>query len=152
MEILLNRKENLQEETIGNFRVCDIEVYSLEDQHQTKKVYSETRIPEGRYEIKFRKVGGHHARYLKKFPKIHKGMLELQNVPNFKYILIHIGNTDDDTAGCILVGLGKSYSVKDNIKRAKLTSSTKAYLKIYPIIANELEKDERVFITVVNPK
>ena len=31
-------------------------------------------------------------------------MLELQDVPNFKYILIHAGNTDEQTAGCILVG------------------------------------------------
>ena len=32
------------------------------------------------------------------------GMLHVLDVPNFKYILIHCGNTDEDTAGCLLLG------------------------------------------------
>lgn len=31
---------------------------------------------------------------------------ELENVPGRSEILIHIGNTEDDSAGCILVGSG----------------------------------------------
>jgi hypothetical protein len=32
------------------------------------------------------------------------GMLHLQDVPNFTYILIHAGNTDEHTSGCLIVG------------------------------------------------
>ena len=31
-------------------------------------------------------------------------MLHITNVPNFEYILIHCGNTDEHTSGCLLVG------------------------------------------------
>lgn len=39
--------------------------YTLEDEHRALKVKGETRIPEGRYEIKLRKEGGFHSRYEK---------------------------------------------------------------------------------------
>ena len=31
-------------------------------------------------------------------------MLHVLDVPGFEYILIHCGNTDEHTAGCLLVG------------------------------------------------
>tara|TARA_Y100000114_G_scaffold55628_1_gene50877 strand:+ start:4399 stop:4851 length:453 start_codon:yes stop_codon:yes gene_type:complete len=114
--------------------------FTLEDEHRTKKVMSETRIPAGRYKITFRKVGGHHARYSDKFPKMHKGMLWVRDVPNFEYILIHIGNTDEHTAGCLLVG--RSADMKGFIG-----SSTSAYKDIYPGIAQALSEGEDVWIT-----
>ena len=39
------------------------ECYTLEDQYQAVKVMHETCIPEGTYDIKFRKTGGFHAKY-----------------------------------------------------------------------------------------
>ena len=38
------------------------ECYGLEDEIRDEKVYSETAIPLGEYEIKFRTVGGFHTR------------------------------------------------------------------------------------------
>ena len=64
----------------------------------------ETCIPEGEYEIKLRTVGGFNERYTKKYPTMHRGMLWLQDVPGFEYILIHQGNTDEHTSGCLIVG------------------------------------------------
>lgn len=106
--------------------------YTLEDEHRDEKVMSETRIPAGEYEIKFRTVGGHHAKYSKRFKDIHKGMLWLQDVPNFKWILIHCGNTDEHTAGCLLVG----QTQQDNF----IGKSTQAYFDIYPRIAEAVEQ------------
>ena len=53
----------------------------------------------------------------------------LQDVPNFQYVYIHIGNDDDDTAGCLLVGMGNS---ADDV--GFINGSKQAYMKIYPII------------------
>lgn len=118
--------------------------YTLEDEYRTKKVWGETRIPDGTYEIKFRKKGGFHARYTKKFGTKHYGMLELQNVIDFKYVLIHIGNDDDDSAGCILVG---DQSIQNLTKPGFIGRSTQAYKRVYAKIAGKLKR-EKVFIHI----
>ena len=119
--------------------------YTLEDEEREEKVFAETCIPNGTYEIRFRKVGGYHGKYSKRFPDIHKGMLEVCDVPNFKYILIHCGNTDEDTAGCLLVGdTQENNNVKTN---GFIGKSTQAYKRIYPPIAEALEQGEKVMIT-----
>jgi len=111
----------------------DFLCYTLEDEARDSKIYQETRIPAGTYNITLRTEGGFHQRYSKKFPDIHQGMLWLIDVPGFEYILIHIGNTDEDTAGCILVADGQweNISRKDGF----IPSSTTAYKRIYPKIA-----------------
>ena len=78
--------------------------YTLEDEYRKKKRSKETRIPAGTYEIKLRDEGGFNQRYSKKYSRIHRGMLHIINVPGFEYILIHVGNSDEHTAGCLLVG------------------------------------------------
>ena len=119
--------------------------YTLEDEARVLKVRGETRIPAGTYKIELRKEGGFHARYTKKYPGIHRGMLHVTDVPNFEYILIHTGNTDEHTAGCLLVG----DSQQNNAIKADgfVGSSTQAYKRIYPKIAQALEAGEEVTIT-----
>jgi len=130
--------------TLGFLLVDKVfECYTLEDEHRDKKVMSETRIPKGVYNIGFRKVGGSHSRYSKKFGSNHFGMLEVQNVPNFKYILIHIGNDEDDTAGCLLVG---NYINNNKIKAGKLSESTLAYKSLYKKVSDALIRGEKVEI------
>lgn len=133
------------------FQVCDdgskeFLCYTLEDEYRAEKVKHETRIPAGTYEMALRKVGGFHQRYEKRFNDIHKGMLELIGVPNFQYILIHCGNTDEHTSGCILVGQTQEYGKKDGW----IGRSTQAYFDIYPMIAQALEDGEEVKIEVVD--
>ena len=119
------------------------ECYTLEDEYRTDKVYGETRIPDGTYFIELRTEGGFHNRYLKKFgSEFHKGMLWVKDVPNFEYILIHIGNTDEDTAGCILVG-----STADKDKNF-IGASGAAYKDLYPKVANALLEKEGVTLTI----
>ena len=118
--------------------------YTLEDESRKENVYGETCIPEGKYSINFRTEGGYHAKYSKRFADIHMGMLEVCDVPNFKYILIHCGNTDEDTAGCLLVG---DTQENNNIKKnGFIGRSTAAYTRIYPDIADALRKGEDVTI------
>lgn len=114
----------------------------LQDGPRPVKVYGETRIPQGRYELKMRKHGGFHARYLRKYGDWHKGMIELMNVPDFKYILIHIGNNNSHTAGCLLTG------TTSNKQECFVGSSERAYKEVYPQIASWLEAGKRAFITI----
>ena len=119
--------------------------YTLEDQYQTQKVMQETRIPAGEYEIKFRKEGGFHKRYAERYPDIHRGMLHVTNVPNFKWILIHVGNTDEHTAGCLLLGdTQENNQIKTN---GFIGKSSQAYVRVYDKIANALDMGEKVTIT-----
>ena len=119
--------------------------FTIEDEYRAQKVMGETRIPEGTYEIKLRKTGGFHERYTGKYPDIHKGMLHLQDVPDFEYVLMHIGNNDDETEGCILVGNSAFENVTED---GQVGSSTAAYKRIYLPIAEFLENGGIVELTI----
>ena len=121
--------------------------YTLEDEARTVKKYGETRIPSGTYPIKLRTEGGFHSRYSKKFPSMHRGMLHVQNVPGFEYILIHIGNDDDDTAGCLLLGDQQRQNVTQS---GKILSSTDAYRRVYQHVIAAIDRGEDVAIMYVD--
>ena len=118
--------------------------YTLEDESRTEKVYGETCIPEGEYCLGFRTEGGFDAKYAHRFADMHMGMLEVCDVPNFKYILIHCGNTDEDTAGCLLLGdTQENNNIKEN---GFIGRSTHAYYRVYQEIAEALQEEE---VTIV---
>jgi len=119
--------------------------YTLEDEFRNNKVKHETRVPAGTYEIKLRTVGGFHGRYTKRFPDMHKGMLHVQDVPGFEYILIHTGNTDEHTSGCLIIG--DSQENNQLMENGFIGKSTQAYKRVYPKILEELERGEKVWIT-----
>ena len=120
------------------------ECYTLEDQYQAVKVMHETCIPEGEYEIKLRTVGGFHAKYTKRYGSMHKGMLWLQDVPGFEYILIHTGNTDEHTSGCLIIG--ETQQDLDVNFNGMVGASAVAYKKLYPKVAGALLNGEKVTI------
>ena len=122
--------------------------YSLEDEYRNDKIMHETRVPAGTYQIKLRKEGGFNARYTKKYGDFHKGMLHVQDVPGFEYILIHTGNTDEHTSGCLIVG--DSQENNQLIKNGFIGKSVQAYKRIYTPIAEALENGEEVTITYVD--
>tara|TARA_E500000318_G_scaffold111911_1_gene132597 strand:- start:3836 stop:4426 length:591 start_codon:yes stop_codon:yes gene_type:complete len=122
------------------------ECYTLEDQYQAVKVMHETCIPEGTYDIKFRKEGGFHTKYDKKYKNAHHGMLHLQDVPNFTYILIHSGNTDEHTSGCILTG--ETQQDLDMGKDGFIGRSAVSYQKMYRKVANQLLQGKPVQIEI----
>lgn len=70
------------------------------------KVYGETAIPYGTYEVTLKVQSPKYSQ--RSNYNWCKGYLpRLLNVPHFEGILIHAGNTADDSAGCILVGENK---------------------------------------------
>lgn len=122
------------------------ECYTVEDQYQAVKVMHETCIPEGTYDIKFRKVGGFNERYSKRYKNAHYGMLHLQDVPNFTYILIHAGNTSDDSSGCILTTT--TQTDLDSAKAGFGGQSQLAYKRMYDKVAKVLLQGKPVEIEI----
>ena len=132
MELQLTRKVFTPESTIGTLKVGDIEVFTLEDAKRDIKVYGKTCISVGTYQIKTRNEGGKHHKYSDRFA-VHEGMSWLQDVPDFTWVYIHVGNFPKDTLGCILVGETKAV---DSIGR-----SVAAYTKIYPLILAAIQNE-----------
>jgi len=147
MNVKLTRFSSGEHDTLSVFHIDDkFGCFMLEDEHRDVKLASETRIPAGTYDLVLRSFGGFHQRYLAKFgPEFHKGMIEIKDVPNFTNILIHIGNDEDDTAGCLLTG---SQAVTNVNGKGKVLGSTDAYKHIYPILAKELISGRTVKITI----
>lgn len=73
------------------------------------KVYGETAIPTGTYKIDMNTVSPKYSNPNKyAYAKVYDSkMPRLVNVPGFEGVLIHPGNTDKDSYGCILVGENK---------------------------------------------
>jgi len=150
MDIDVLRFNNGEDSTNGLLFIDGkFECYTLEDEHRDSKVRGETRIPAGEYDIKLRKEGGFHAKYSKRFSDIHDGMLHIVNVPGFEYILIHAGNTDEHTAGCLLVG--DSQENNNLVKDGFIGKSTQAYKRVYKKVIEAINNGEDVVITYTDP-
>lgn len=76
------------------------------DEITKKKVYGETAIPSGTYVIDMDTVSEKFQ--TRAWARPYGGKLpRLQNVKGFNGVLIHPGNTANDSLGCILVGVNK---------------------------------------------
>jgi hypothetical protein len=106
--------------------------FGLEDEFREQKVSKETRIPAGVYSIELQTVGTLHQKYSQRFADIHRGMLHLRDVPNFTGIMIHVGNTEKETDGCLLVG---SQAITEP-GQMSVTQSVAAYRRLYQIVVD----------------
>lgn len=136
MEIQVIREIFTEKSTIGSIMVNGQFVcYSLEDKdrHLEKnpsgKIKGETAIPLGRYAV---------SRTMS--PRFKKVLPRLSNVPGFEGVLIHTGNTDKDTEGCILTGTSRQ---KDFVGESR-----KAFAILDAMIKKALDNKENVFITI----
>jgi hypothetical protein len=97
-----------------------------------KKVYGETAIPIGEYEITMT------------FSQRFQQMMPLINgVPQFEGIRIHPGNDEKATHGCLLVGNVRSSG------KYKLLDSKSAYIKLKAKIQAAIDKKEKVMLRIV---
>ena len=139
MQITVDRFKSDDDATVSKIDVDGSFVcFGLEDEFREDKVPGETRIPAGTYKIGIYRDGKFHRRYSQRFPDMHQGVLHILDVPNFTHILIHIGNTDDNTDGCLLVGLNAAV----NDGELRVTSSKLAYQKLYPMVIDAALADD----------
>jgi hypothetical protein len=118
--------------------------FTLEDTYRKEKIPGETRIPAGTYEIKFREEPSEsQAKYRKQYDWF-TWHLELQNVPDFRYVYIHIGNYNEDTEGCILVA--SSAEIGD--EKAYIKNSTETFRILYLRISEILNNGGKVRIII----
>lgn len=148
MLLNLRRYSTSPESTLGILHIDgEFAAHCLEDTRRAVKISGETRIPAGNYQIQLRDEGGMTKKYRARYGDMHKGMLWLQDVPNFKYVYIHTGNTRAHTEGCILVGQTAS---NNKVGKGVVSSSREAYKAIYPVITGAIERGDPVWINIEN--
>lgn len=129
--------------------------YTLEDQFNAVKIAKETRIPAGKYEIIINRTETPKTlQYRQRYNWFHYH-LQLANVPGFQGIYIHIGNKDEDTDGCILLGDAAGNNV---IGDHGISVSTEAFRRFYTHTFDFLDFQEnkkyvnKAFITIKDEK
>lgn len=96
---------------------------------KSKKVPGQTAIPTGTYKV-----------IVNMSPKFKRMLPRLLNVPGFDGILIHKGNTDKDSSGCLLVG--------ENKVVGKVINSTGYELRLTSLLQEVQNKKESIEITI----
>lgn len=97
------------------------------------KVYGETAIPYGTYEVD-----------LTMSPKFKRLLPILMDVPHFEGIRIHRGNTAKDSQGCILPGY-----ISDEPVEGTVVKSADAEMRIIELIYKAKLRGEKITIDVV---
>lgn len=141
MELKLKRNLYTEKSTIGNLLLNGKQFcFTLEDTCRDNnrdgdlfdngegKVFGKTAIPAGRYKV----VLSLSNRFKIILP-------EVLNVPNYKGIRIHNGNTASHTEGCILVGTQKANNF--------VGGSRSALAKLMEILIS-LPSTEQIFLTI----
>lgn len=142
MKLTLRRIAKKDTYTVGKLYIdgvyfCDtIEdkdrgLYQKQDIQELRKIKvpSKTAIPTGIYKISLSIVSPKYSTK-KTYQEICKGKVpRLLNVPGYEGVLIHIGNTAEDSAGCILVGQNKVVG--------KVINSTETFRKLYAKIKGQ---------------
>lgn len=144
MKLLLRRKYKAETYTIGDLSVDGrFFCHTIEDRVRElsarcpytsagrscrcrEKVYARTAIPAGTYRVTMQ----YSPRFRRVLPYLH-------DVPHFLGILIHSGNTEEDSAGCIIVGKN---TVKGKVTESRKTSDA---LNVLLSTASEIEIEIR---------
>lgn len=158
MNIIVNRQKSQKDWTLSTFNADDnsFKGVGVEDEKRDIKVFGETRIGAGTYELElvnspkfsheyYRDANGNlmlakdwnlSKPEIKGIFKWKHELIHVKNVANFESILWHWGNTDLDTYGCYIVGsvFGKTKG------RDGVINSRKKYTEIYPIIFRAIKK------------
>lgn len=153
MELKIIRKAKRPEYTIGKLYV-DGKLFSdtLEDcdrgltqdmpleEIKNRKVYGKTAIPAGTYEIDMNTVSPKFGK--RSWAKPFDGKVPtIMNVKGFERVLIHPGNTKEDTDACLLVG-------KNSIK-GMVTNSAQTFITLMvKYLVPAMERGENITLTI----
>lgn len=105
-----------------------------------RKVYSKTAIPTGTYKIAMNIVSPKFAQRAPYKSLCGGRVPRLLNVPGYEGILIHIGNSATQSAGCLLVG--------QNTVVGKVMNSTETFKKLYKKLKEAADRGEIITITI----
>lgn len=115
MKIELIRNDKKASCVIGDFRVLSddgnelFKCYCLEEDLEGVESGKDLRIPEGTYKLRRHSPSIFEATLISITNNHNDTMINVynDNVPASRAILIHWGNTDKDTLGCLLLGYVK---------------------------------------------
>ena len=110
-------------------KVRDVNKNGVFDEKE-KKVMHETAIPYGTYKV-----------IVNMSPRFGRNLPRLLDVPHFAGILIHRGNTEKDSSGCIIVG--------ENKVKGRVINSTPNEVKIVEVLTAAQNKGEAISIEIV---
>ncbi|MCL6258120.1 DUF5675 family protein [Aquiflexum sp. TKW24L] len=120
--------------------------YTLEDTHNYVKIEKLTRIPSGIYTINFNK---NEIDLTEKYKNLYGSWfdfhLEIQHIPNFQNVFIHVGNTHQNTDGCILIADGVSAGTTKSLQYSR-----DAFERFYKTVSALLKSNEPVTIQILN--
>ena len=156
MKLKLERKYFKDTYTIGNLYIDDLFFSNtLEDKDRglddsmlledikSKKIYGQTAIPKGTYEITLDIVSPKFSKY-PFYMEVCKGKLpRLQNVKGFEGILIHVADGYKGAEliqGCI--GIGK------NAIKGGLLEGKDYFKRLYNLLLESVNNKEKIFITI----
>lgn len=110
--------------------------YLLEDSIREEKIQGLTCIPEGEYGLSLNHWSGMNAKYAQRYPKLHEGMVEIVEIPNYQLVFFHTGNYHTQTQGCPLTGsywqrLDGDYQVMGSVA---------AYKYVYPMLLEQIKR------------
>lgn len=138
MELKLVRKRGTALFTEGKLFINNgFYCYTVEDadrmlEGKGTKIAGKTAIPKGKY-----KVTISMSNRFKKF------LIEVLDVPQFKGIRIHSGNSSKDTEGCIIVGSTNTRDDDDWVGNSKL-----AYEGLHKKVKDALSAGETITLEV----
>lgn len=152
MDIVLKRIALKDSYTIGKLYVdgkyfCDTLEDKVRDLNKDgdlldvgeNKIYGKTAIPYGRYEITMKVQSSKYSQ--RASYAWCKGYLpRLLNVPHFEGILMHGGNSAEDSCGCLLVG--------ENKVKGKVINSMETLKRLYRILKSASDSGDKIWITI----
>jgi hypothetical protein len=140
-KFILRRLLETANATLGQLEVPEaVLCCTLEDLNNVPKIPNWTRIPAGEYPLALVAQSGFNYKYQRRFAELggarwHPGIVSIENVPGFDLIRMHMGNTHEDTAGCVLLGGHTS-----GMNGGYLHNSRKTYVRVYPILRDAISE------------
>lgn len=144
MRLTLRRIAKRDTYTIGHLYIdgayfCDTCEDRVRDLSRERKVPGETAIPAGTYGITM-KVQSPKYRTRAQYRFCDGYLPRLLDVPHFEGVLIHIGNSAADSAGCILVGKNRA--------KGQVLESTETFRKLHALLKDADGRGEKITITI----